>query len=61
MTDERTPIAYVEHPCDRKQKRDIQKKGFKIIDARFKPQKLESGDKLFAKSKPKEEGAKQDA
>lgn len=45
-------IAYVEHPVGKQEKKDYQKKGFKVVDVRFKPEKLGDGDKVFIKKKP---------
>ena len=47
-------IAYVEHPVTTKEKAEYRKKGFeKILDIRYKPEKLEEGDKAFPKPKPR--------
>lgn len=50
--------AYVEHPCSKDNKRELNGKGFRVVDARFKPEKLEAGDKLI--EKPKAEQVKPD-
>lgn len=42
-------IAYVEHPVTKEEKAEYNKKGYKIIDAKFAPEKLEKDDKLFLK------------
>ena len=46
-------IAYCEHPLTKAEKAKIRKEGFKIIDVRFKPEKIADGDKVFNKPKPK--------
>lgn len=53
MSEDRTPIAYVEHPCSKAEKKTYTRKGFKVRDIRFAPEKLEDGDKKFPKPKPK--------
>ncbi|AUR89743.1 hypothetical protein NVP1132O_07 [Vibrio phage 1.132.O._10N.222.49.F8] len=46
------PIAYVKHPISKEEVTKIRSQGFKVIDVRFKPEKLEDGDKDFTE-KPK--------
>lgn len=53
MTDTKKPIAYIEHPCSVEAKEALNKKGFKVLDARLAPEKLAKGDKLVLKQKPK--------
>lgn len=48
-------IAYVEHPITKEEKAKYRKDFDKVIDIRFKPEKLADGDKVFTKSKPKAE------
>lgn len=48
-------IAFVEHPCSTEEKKKYMLKGFKVIDVKFKPQKLEDGDKVFMKPKVKQD------
>ena len=45
--------AYVEHPVSKDEKKKYMQKGFKVIDVKFKPEKLEDGDKVFMKPKAK--------
>lgn len=44
-------IAYVEHPISVDEKKKYRKDFDKIIDIKFKPEKLEEGDKCFKKDK----------
>ena len=46
-------IAYVEHPLTKEEKAKYRKEFDKILDIRFKPEKLEEGDKEFKKPKKK--------
>ena len=46
------PIAYVKHPIEKSEVDKIRKQGFKVVDVKFKPEKLEAGDKDFTE-KPK--------
>ena len=46
-------IAYVEHPVSKAEKLKYRKDFDKIVDVEFKPEKLESGDKVFMKQKQK--------
>lgn len=48
-------IAYCEHPVSKEQKVELRTKGFKILDIKFKPEKLEDGDKEFKHPKKKAE------
>lgn len=59
LEDSETPktTAYVEHPCSKKEKLKYRKKFDRVIDARFAPDKLADGDKVFMKPKPKTEKA----
>jgi len=36
--------AYLQHPLSKDRKKEFMGKGFKILDLRFKPEKLEDGD-----------------
>lgn len=51
-------IAYVEHPITKEEKRAYNQKGFTVVDARFKPNKIGEDDKVFMKPKPKAEASK---
>lgn len=53
-------IAYVEHPVSKEEKKMyLTKKGFdRILDAKFAPEKLGDGDKVF--TKPKQEEKKEE-
>lgn len=51
-------IAYAEHPVTPEEKAEYNKKGYKIIDAKFAPEKLEKDDKLFLKETDKEKDQK---
>jgi len=46
-------IAYVEHPLSIDEKKALLKKFDKVLDLRFKPEKLETGDKVIEKEKAK--------
>jgi hypothetical protein len=46
-------IAYVEHPLSTDEKKALLKKFDKVLDLRFKPEKLEAGDKVIEKEKAK--------
>jgi hypothetical protein len=46
-------IAYVEHPLSTDEKKALLKKFDKVLDLRFKPEKLETGDKVIEKEKAK--------
>lgn len=46
-------IAYVEHPISADEKKKYRKDFDKIIDIKFKPEKLAEGDKVFEKPKAK--------
>jgi len=46
-------IAYVEHPVTKEEKKKLLKEFDKIVDIKFKPEKLESGDKAIEKPKAK--------
>lgn len=46
-------IAFVEHPVSDDQKDEITSKGFKIVDVRYKPEKLPEGAEVFMKPKAK--------
>ncbi len=46
-------IAYVEHPVSKEEKAKYLKDFDRIIDIKFAPKKLEDGDKVIAKQKPK--------
>ena len=48
-------VAFAEHPLTQEEKEAITNKGFKIVDIRYKPEKLPEGAKVFEKSKPKAE------
>lgn len=48
-------VAYVEHPVSLEQKAEITGKGFRIVDARYKPAELDKGDEVFMKPKKKAE------
>lgn len=50
-------IAYVEHPITKEEKAKYRKTFDKVVDIKFAPEKLEDGDKKFAKPKPKAEKA----
>ena len=43
--------AFVEHPISRAEKKQLNIKGFKVVDVRFKPEKLSDGDKVIMKPK----------
>lgn len=42
-------IAYVKHPVSTQDKKEYRRKGFKIIDSKFAPDKLGPGDETFPK------------
>lgn len=46
-------IAYVEHPVSKEEKAKYRKEFDCVLDARFAPKKLDEGDKVFKKAKPK--------
>lgn len=46
-------VAYVEHPITKAEKKAFNMEGFKVVDIRFKPEKLEAGDKVVEKPKAK--------
>lgn len=46
-------IAYVEHPISVDEKKKYRKDFDKVIDIKFKPEKLAEGDKVFEKPKAK--------
>lgn len=46
-------IAYVEHPVTKEEKKKLLKDYDKVVDIKFKPEKLESGDKAIEKPKAK--------
>lgn len=46
-------IAYVEHPITQEEKAKYRKDFDKVIDIKFKPEKLAEGDKVFEKPKAK--------
>lgn len=46
-------IAYVEHPVTPKQKVELKKQGFKILDVQFKPKKIGGDDKVIMKQSHK--------
>jgi hypothetical protein len=43
--------AFVEHPISKAEKQQLNIKGFKVVDVRFKPEKLSDGDKVIMKPK----------
>lgn len=45
--------AYVEHPISKEDKKTLNKKGYQVLDIKFKPEKLGEDDEVFEKSKPK--------
>jgi len=45
--------AYCEHPVSKEQKKELRSAGFKILDIKFKPEKLDGGDKEFKHTKKK--------
>ena len=47
------PIAYVEHPCSKAEKKAYNREGFKVIDVKYRPVELADGDKVFMKPKTK--------
>ncbi|AZU97867.1 hypothetical protein [Vibrio phage LP.2] len=47
------PVAFVEHPITDDEKFEITSKGFKIVDLKYKPEKLPEGAKVFEKPKAK--------
>lgn len=52
-------IAYEPHPVTPERKKELRAKGFKILDARFDPKRVEKEEKKAAKkaaSKDKKEG-----
>lgn len=51
-------LAFAEHPLTASEKADIIEQGFKIVDVRFKPEKLPEGAKVFMKPKAEEKGKK---
>lgn len=46
-------IAYVEHPITKEEKANYRKEFDKVLDIKFKPEKLNDGDKEFKKPKAK--------
>lgn len=46
-------IAYVQHPVTKDEKAKYLKDFDKILDIKFKPKKLEEGDKVFEKKEDK--------
>ena len=49
------PIAYVEHPVTKEEKKKIRSRGFKVVDARYRPEKIRKVDKIMMKPKPKDD------
>lgn len=45
--------AYAQHPLSKEEKKSLLKKFDKVVDLRFKPEKLETGDKVIEKEKAK--------
>lgn len=43
--------AYVKHPVSREEIAKIRAEGFTIVDLEFKPEELQSGDKVFGVKK----------
>lgn len=46
-------IAYVEHPVSKEEKTKLNREGFKVVDLKFKPEKLPEGAKVIEKPKGK--------
>lgn len=42
-------VAYVEHPVSSKDKKELNSKGYRLVDVRFKPESIEKGDKVIMK------------
>lgn len=47
-----TKKAYVKHPVSKEDKKALNKEGFKVVDIKFKPEKLGKDDKVVEKPKP---------
>ena len=54
MTRRNKPVAFCEHPLTADEKFELTSAGFKIVDIKFMPEKLNEGDKAFKKPKPKD-------
>ncbi len=47
-----TKKAYVESPVSKENKKALNKEGYKVIDIKFKPEKLGKDDKVVERPKP---------